>query len=112
MAKDDYHVIVYQILSYLYQQLKKGEPVDGKMLEEHSSLFHINHKYWVYIITNLVSEGFVKGIFAHEYDQGVMIAELDKAEITPSGIEYLMGNSFMRKAHQFFKGVKECVPFV
>ena len=28
MAKDDYHVIVYQILSYLYQRLKKRR-VDG-----------------------------------------------------------------------------------
>ena len=27
MAKDDYFVIVYQILSYLSQRLKKGEPI-------------------------------------------------------------------------------------
>ena len=32
MARDDYHVIVYQILSYLYQRLKKGEQVDAKMI--------------------------------------------------------------------------------
>lgn len=32
MAKDDYHVIVYQILSYLYRQLKSCEPVDEQML--------------------------------------------------------------------------------
>ena len=29
MARDDYHVIVYQILAYLYTQLKAGEPVNG-----------------------------------------------------------------------------------
>ena len=34
MAKDDYHVIVYQILAYLYQRLKKGERVDALMLEQ------------------------------------------------------------------------------
>ena len=36
MEKDDYHVIVYQILSYLYQRLKKGEPVDASMLAPES----------------------------------------------------------------------------
>lgn len=29
MAKDDYHVIIYQILSYLYVQLKSGKPVQS-----------------------------------------------------------------------------------
>lgn len=28
MAKDDYYVIVYKILAYLYVQLKKGESVE------------------------------------------------------------------------------------
>lgn len=34
MAKDDYHVIVYQILAYLYQCLKKGEQVNTKIALE------------------------------------------------------------------------------
>ena len=33
MAKDDYHVIVYQVLAYLYQCIKKGESVESKNLE-------------------------------------------------------------------------------
>ena len=53
MAKDDYHVIVYQILSYLYQRLKKGEPVDVSMLAPDSPLFKVNKRYWAYIIYNL-----------------------------------------------------------
>ena len=32
MAKDDYHVIVYQILAYLYQCLKKGKKIEEKNL--------------------------------------------------------------------------------
>ena len=32
MAKDDYHVIVFRILSYLYKQLKTGEAPDPDML--------------------------------------------------------------------------------
>ena len=43
MAKDDYHVIVYQILSYLYRRLKKGEHVDAAMLAPESPLFKVNY---------------------------------------------------------------------
>ena len=42
MAKDDYHVIVYQILAYLYQCLKKGERVEQKNLEYNCKYFQIS----------------------------------------------------------------------
>ena len=42
MAKDDYFVIVYQILAYLYRKLKDGEPVDPDMLHHDSSILKIN----------------------------------------------------------------------
>ena len=41
MAKDDYFVIVYQILSYLYQRLKRGESVDARMISAESDLYTI-----------------------------------------------------------------------
>ncbi len=30
MAQNDYHVIVYRILAYLYAQLKEGKAVDAE----------------------------------------------------------------------------------
>lgn len=54
MARDDFHVIVYQLLSYLYQRLKKGETVDKEMIDYDSPLYaKINKKYWAYIIYNI-----------------------------------------------------------
>lgn len=35
-------MIVYQILAYLYQRLKNGEPVDVKMLSADSAFFQVN----------------------------------------------------------------------
>lgn len=32
MAKDDFHVIVYRILAYLYHRLKNGEPAEPEMI--------------------------------------------------------------------------------
>ena len=50
MAKNDYHVIVYQILSYLYQMLKNGKKVEGKYISYDNKYFQINKNYWTYIM--------------------------------------------------------------
>ncbi len=115
MAKDDYHVIVYQILSYLYMCLKKGQKVNGDKIDwDKSEYFAINKDYWSYIIVNMVKEGLITGVlltksWGQEYP---MISELDSCRITPKGIEFLCDNSFMNKAKQFLKDVKEITPFV
>ena len=113
MAKDDYHVIVYQILAYLYQRLKKGEQVDGKMLQHDSPLFKINRQYWAYIIYHMSVSNLIEGVSFVELD-GVNTpypCDVSECRITPAGIEYLCDNSFMEKAKAFLKDIKEIVPF-
>ena len=115
VAKDDYHVIVYQILSYLYQRLKQGEDVDEAMLQYDSPLFSakINKRYWAYILYNLQKYGLVEGIDMIKLD-GLPFpyaARLSRCMITPAGIEYLCDNSFMEKAKRFLKEIHEIVPF-
>ena len=116
LAKDDYHVIAYQILSYLYQQLKSGAPVDEQMLSA-EALFGINEKYRGYILKNLLNDGYITGILVKEskYINGqtnLHFLNLDECEITPKGIEYLTDNSFLNTAKEFFKDVKSMAPFV
>ena len=113
MAKDDYHVIIYQILSYLYQRLKKGEEVDGKMLSHDGPLFQINKKYWAYIIYHLHESGFVEGGGFVTLDglDVPMAVHLNDMRKTPAGIEYLCNNSTIAKAKAFLKDIKEIVPF-
>ena len=41
MAKDDYYVIVYKILAYLYTKLKAGEEIEPEMLMYNGTLFQI-----------------------------------------------------------------------
>ena len=113
MAKDDYYVIVYQILSYLYQRLKKGERVTEAMLQYNSPLFNINKSYWAYIIYNMQKEGLIDGISFIPLD-GLDVpyaVNIEKCYITPSGIAYLCDNSFMEKAKHFLKDIKEIIPF-
>lgn len=113
MAKDDYAVIVYKILAYLYMQLKKGEKNDAKMLMYDGPLFQINRTYWVYIFWNLLDQGFIRGMHDVKAGEGYYIEEqLPYCEITPQGIEYVCNNSFMERAKQFLKDVKDITPFI
>lgn len=112
MAKNDYHVIVYQILTYLYNCLKNDEKVVGTKISDKSDLYSIHHRYWAYVMRNLYKEGLIDGIHYEPIDGGEIIACLDEAEITPKGITYLLDNSFISKAQDLFKDVKSAVPFL
>ena len=113
MARDDYHVIVYQILAYLYTQLKNGDPVDADMLKNDSPILGINEKYWVYIMENLARSGYIEGLqITSPWGKDTIISLLDECQITPLGIEYLCDNSFLKKAAEFLKDVKAIVPFI
>lgn len=113
MAKDDYYVIVYKILAYLYRQLKHGEPVEGEMLKPDGKLFKINERYWVYIIQNMLDQGFIRGISNPRAGGGYYIDEqLPDCEITPKGIDYLCDNNLMEKAKSFLRDIKEITPFI
>lgn len=115
MARDDYHVIVYQVLAYLYQCLKNGSQVDVSMLEPGSILLkQLNEHYWAYIIYNMSETGFIDGVVFAKLD-GMRTphpVDLKDCIITPQGIEYLCDNSFMKKAKAFLKDMKEITPFI
>ena len=111
MAKDDYYVIVYQILSYLYQCLKAGKDIDPEELMP-GKLFGINERYWLYILEHMQGEGLIEGFEKRRYINDQIIYETDKIQITPAGIGYLLDNNFIKKAREFLKDVKSIVPFV
>ena len=114
MAKDDYHVIVYQILVCLCQCLKNGNDVDTRLLQYNNSLIGAkNAKYWNYIIANMYDEHLITGIqfAALNGVNGKVPVDMSECRITPYGIEYLCDNSLMEKAKKFLKDIKEITPF-
>lgn len=111
MAKDDYFVIVYKILAYLYMQLKSGQPVDAAMLAAHGRLFDINETYHAYIVSSLLDEGYIAGVRTKAWG-GEEFLDLSQCQITPHGIEYIFENSLLEKAKQFLKDVKDITPFI
>lgn len=113
MAKDDYHVIVYQILAYLYVKLKEGERPDPSFLKPDSQYLKINERYWHYVMENLLKSGYITGItITKAWGNEKLICNLEDCQITPEGIEFLCDNSFLEKAKNFLKDAKAIVPFV
>ena len=116
MARDDYHVIVYQILSYLYNCLKNGKRIDAQKISHENEYFVINEAYWAFIMENLYRDGLIRDVIIKETKGSrgseVHIVSFENCKITPKGIEYLTDNSFMKKAKEFFKDVKSIVPFI
>lgn len=113
MSRDDYFVLVYQILAYLYTCLKEGQQADPEYLKTDSPLLGINEQYWTYIMTNMLKQGYIEGITVTKaWGKQWIISDLENCMITPAGIEYLCDNSFMQKARQLLKDIGAIAPLV
>ncbi len=112
MARDDYFVIAYRILAYLYACLKEGKPADISRLNEDSEELNISCRYWEYIFRHLYGDGYIEGVslltVAGQQTPAVKIER--SIMITPKGIEYLQENSTMAKAKKFLKDFKDITP--
>lgn len=106
MAKDDYFVITYRILAYLYECFKQGKMPNPGMYEPDA--LGINNGYWKNAMESLLSEGYITGIFLPNMGGGFGITFLE-LRITQKGIEFLH-NSQMIKVRDFLKTFKETVP--
>mgnify|MGYP000178315685 FL=1 len=95
MARDDYFVILYEIMKYLYNCLKQGKDAEVDQLT--AEYFEIPERYWKYIMYNLINDGYVTGVFARKTKFGIAIIDLDSIQITPQGIQYYFDNNFLQK---------------
>lgn len=112
MSKDDYFVIAYRILAYLYVCLKSGDQPDMNYINADSDAINISSKYWEYIIRHLYQDGYIEGVsLVSVTGRSTPGIKLDPDfMITPSGIEFLQNNSAMRRACDFLKTLKETIP--
>lgn len=114
MAKDDYFVLAYKLLAYLYACLKSGENPNKDYLCYDTKAFPIGEAYWNYLLINLYKDGYIDGVMpapiVGQDNKGVKI--LSNFQITPKGIEYLQENSMMQKVKAALKDLKEIVPGV
>jgi hypothetical protein len=111
MAKDDFFVIAYKIMAYLYACMKAGE--EPQCDEISPERFNIPEKYWYDIITNLYNKGYIDGVKeVHAPWQKQTIYRTYNTVITIEGIEYLENNSTMAKAKETLKDLKAMIPMI
>lgn len=110
MAKDDFFVIAYKILAYLYECLKAGE--SPRLDEISDERLGIAEKYWYSIITMLYNEGYLSGVKEVHipWQKGTTLYRACDPEITIKGIEFLQNNSSMAKARETLKDLKAMIP--
>ena len=113
MAKNDYHVIAYLILSYLYECLKNGVKPDVEQINHTAPNISIPYTYWAYIIRSLYQDGCIEGVALVDVlggeEKGVKLKP--NFNITPKGIAYLDENSSMNKAKEFVKTAASFLPW-
>lgn len=110
MAHNDMYVVMYRIVAYLYDRMKKGErPVDS---EWSASALGIPDRYWSRIVSELASHGYVGGVAVTEVGSGDIVVCLVDPYVTMEGVAFAKENSMMAKAKRFLQDAKSSVPFV
>lgn len=100
--------IIYKILRTLERAMDL-ENFDKSCISKER--LELTEARWNRIIAMLVAEGYVTGIEVwNSFDRGYPRVVLTRPEITIKGLEYLEENSFMKKAADMAKGIKEIMP--
>ena len=112
MSKDDFHVIAYRILQYLYECMKAGQDPDANKIT--AANYEINDRYFNVIIKELYNNGYIDNVYEVNTIGSLYTRYTIKSDITITlkGIEYLTDNTFIEKAKRFFKATKEIVQFI
>lgn len=99
MAKDDYSVIMYKVLLYLYACKKRKIVFDERDFLIAAGADKINREYFNDVLRMMQNDGMITGLAFHRPWQAtwIMVGEIGNAEITSAGIEHLTENSKMAK---------------
>lgn len=89
MAKDDMHVVIYKILSYLYQCLKEG--IDPN-IEQAQKICGINEVYWNAVVDDCIDRKYIKVPIRDPFAKAHTMLR-----ITSDGVEYLDNAKPMHK---------------
>lgn len=105
MAEDDYSVILYRLLVYLYACTKRKIMFEEQTFREAVKKSAGNDQYFYDILEMAQEEGFIRGAnFKKTWGPDkIPLFEENELEITASGIRYLQENSMMHKIGEKLK---------
>lgn len=105
MAKDDYDVIVYRILVYLYACMKRKISFEDATFQAAVRKNVESDEYFADVLRTMQEEGYIRGlVFVHAWcGDYILASDISDARITAAGIHYLEENSKMKKVGEFLK---------
>lgn len=105
MAKDDYDVILYRLLIYLYACMKRKIIFEEQTFSASVKKHVDSEEYFADIIRMAQEEGLIEGVTIKKAWGGdvIIASSLNHARITASGIRYLNNNCQMKAIGELLK---------
>lgn len=99
MAKDDYHYIVFKILTYLYSVIKREQSFDDMIFKKAIVTYDVKEEYLIDVLRMMSDENLIKGLkFCNAWgNEFILLNDFCDMQISPEGIRYLKENKTMRK---------------
>ena len=98
MSKDDFEVVAYKVLSYLYACLKAGAvPSEAKARE----VSRVGEVYFYAALSSLQEKGLIGPVKEFRDAGGDVVGMAGTLSITIDGAAYLSDNGAMRRACRF-----------
>lgn len=99
MAKDDYNVIKFKVLVYIYGVLKRRYNFDDDEFNQLLERNNIENGYFLDVIELMLEEGLIKNVSIQRAmgGDGFIMPCLSYIKITYKGINHLEENSLMNK---------------
>ena len=103
--------IIYRILKYLEQHIGEENIDLDKITHEAMGISFLR---WEALLRMMQEEGYIKGLVFEQTmsDSSPHVVIPIRPKITIKGLEYLTENSFMKKAENAVRAVKEFIPGV
>lgn len=112
MGADDMHVVMYRILAYLYDCMKKGiEPQESRITPGGDAAGPIPYSYWAEIMAQMSDRGLVTGVSVWSPDCERQVV-LNRTAVTMEGVEFMQENPMMRRALSFLRETRSALPFI
>lgn len=99
--------VIYQILSYLEENMDKEKPDMSGLSPEKLG---VTEARLTNILIMLIDAGYINGITITPMLDGGFYTNYFHPTITLTGLEYLENNSTMQKIYRVLKGIKDITP--
>lgn len=112
MVKDNMNLLMFKVLTYLYECMVNGVAVKQDNFKVENMFFgkDLNQSYLNDICKILEDKGYSSGfVCVKTWGSETVVASYD-AKITPEGFEFLQENSAMKKVYNYLKETKGWLP--